>query len=417
MPKENRDVEAVLSKTSTGWRPNWSIIFGIAVILAAGAAWYWWAGSGTPSAAQYVTETVDRGDITVSVTATGSVEPTNRVEISSELSGTIRSVEFDFNDTIKAGDVLARLDTQTLEANQTRARANVTAAEAKIAEVQVTLDETRKAYERATQLAEKGLTSNQALLTAKSSFDRAAASMKSAEANLAIAMADLVLNEANLAKACICSPIDGVVLERNVEVGQIVAASFSAPVLFILAEDLAHMQLQVDIDEADIGLVDNGDQAMFTVEAYYNKSFPAVISELRYAPLTVNGVVTYKAILAIDNAELLLRPGMTATAEIIVAESHDVLQVPNAALRFTPPASSSETSDGGGLFGLSPPSASNSGNVNVADTEGRRTVWVLRGDTPQPVLVTTGATDGISTEIVDGDLISGDPVIVDIGAS
>lgn len=417
MPNANRDVEAVLSEASTGWRPNWPVIIGIAAILTAGTAWYWGTVSGTSSAAQYVTETVDRGDITVSVTATGSVEPTNQVEISSELSGTIRSVEFDFNDTIKAGDVLARLDTQTLEANQTRARANVTVAEARISEVQVTLDETKKAYERATQLAEKGLTSNQALLTAKSSFNRTTASMKSAEANLAVAKADLVLNEANLAKACICSPIDGIVLERNVEVGQIVAASFSAPVLFTLAEDLAHMQLQVDIDEADIGLVDDGDQAMFTVEAYYNKSFPAVISELRYAPLTVNGVVTYKAILAIDNAELLLRPGMTATAEITVAESRNVLRVPNAALRFTPPASSSETPDSGGLLGLSSPGASNSGNVSTAGAEGQRTVWVLREDTPRPVLVTTGATDGISTEIIAGDLTSGDPVIVDIGAS
>lgn len=398
MQSRANDIETVLSRGRPQYRWVWLSFVFAAIFLTLAGLWYWRTGPGAMNETQYVTNDLDRGDIVVMVTATGSVEPTNKVEISSELSGTVRSVSFDFNDTVKTGDALACLDTDTLQANLARARANVSVAEARIVEVQVTLDETQKTYERATLLEEKGLSSNQAWLAAKATFDRTAASLSSAEANLAIANADLKLSEATLAKACLYSPIDGIVLERNVEVGQIVAASFSAPVLFTLAQDLSRMQLQVDIDEADIGRVNAGDAAVFTVEAYQNTTFPAAISELRYAPLTVNGVVTYKAILAIDNTKLLLRPGMTATADIIVSETRDVLRVPNAALRFTPPPS------------LAPPTSPSEQPI----AEGKRTIWVLRNDLARPIPVTTGMTDGTYTEIVAGDLEEGDSVIVDI---
>ena len=315
------------------------------------------------------------------------------MQISTELSGTVRSVNFDFNDIVKAGDVLAQLDTATLEANLTRARANVDAAEARVAESQATLEETDQAYERSLQLADKGVASDQVLLSAKSNFSRATAALQSAAANVAIAKADLALNEANLTKACICSPIDGIILDRNVEVGQILAASFSAPTLFTLAEDLARMQLQVDIDEADIGLVSEGDRASFTVEAFQDKTFPAEIAELRFAPLTVNGVVTYKAILAVDNTDLFLRPGMTATAAINVAEAADVLRVPNAALRFTPTTTP----------------------TLPTEPAGQKTVWILRNDQAVPITIQPGNSDGSYTVILGGDLAAGDQVIVDAG--
>jgi len=395
MQTKATEIKAVLNDARPGRNWTWPIIIALVVVLAVVGLWFWRSGSTTAGVSQYITGAIDRGDIVVTVTATGSVEPTNTVEISTELSGTVRSVAFDFNDNVKKGDVLARLDTETLEANLTRARANVALAEAKMADARVTLAETRQAYERSLQLDEKGITSSQTLIGVKSNFDRATAGMQSAEANLGIAKADLALNEANLAKACICSPIDGIVLDRNVEVGQIVAASFSAPTLFTLAEDLAHMQLQVDIDEADIGRVSDGDEANFTVEAYQGKSFPAVIAELRFAPLTVNGVVTYKAILAVDNSALLLRPGMTATASIIVSESDDVLRVPNAALRFTPP----------------------SPTLDVPVAEGEKIVWILRNGEAVPIAVSIGASDGSYTEITSDALAPGDRVIVDIGAS
>lgn len=393
MPTRTTEIEAILNEAKPRRNWIWPTVIVAGLALAAVGLWLWWPGAGAERAPQYLTQTIDRGDVTVTVTATGSVEPTNTVQISTELSGTVRSVNFDFNDLVKAGDVLAQLDTATLEANLTRARANVDAAEARLAESQATLEETDQAYERSLQLADKGVASDQVLLSAKSNFSRATAALQSAAANVAIAKADLALNEANLAKACICSPIDGIILDRNVEVGQILAASFSAPTLFTLAEDLARMQLQVDIDEADIGLVSEGDKASFTVEAFQDKTFPAEIAELRFAPLTVNGVVTYKAILAVDNTDLLLRPGMTATATIVVAKTTDVLRVPNAALRFTPTS-------------LTTPSA---------ETAGQKTVWVLRNDQAEPVSIQPGSSDGSFTVVVGGDLEIGDQVIVDAG--
>lgn len=391
MSTKTTEIEAILGKAKPRRNWKWPIIIVTGLLLAAGGLWIWWPGASSERAAQYATEAIDRGDVTVTVTATGSVEPTNTVEISTELSGTVRSVAFDFNDVVKAGDVLAQLDTETLEANLTRARANVAAAEARLAEIEVTLEETHQAYERSLQLADKGVASDQVLLSSKSNFDRATATLQSAAANVAIAKADLALNETNLTKACICAPIDGIILDRNVEVGQILAASFSAPTLFTLAEDLSRMQLQVDIDEADIGRVSEGDQASFTVEAFQDKTFPAKIAELRFAPLTVNGVVTYKAILAVDNTDLLLRPGMTATATIVVAQSLDVLRIPNAALRFTPAAP------------LSLP----------AEMATQKLVWVLRNNQPEPVAIIPGNSDGTFTAIDPDTLNVGDRVIVD----
>lgn len=393
MPTKTAEIESILRQAKPQHRWVWPTVIVVGLAAVAGGAWIWWQGAVGESAPSYVTQVIDSGDVTVTVTATGSVEPTNTVQISTELSGTVRSVNFDFNDIVKSGDVLAQLDTATLEANLTRARANVDAAQARVAEARATLDETDQAYERSLQLADKGVASDQVLLSAKSNFARATAALQSAAANVAIAQADLALNEANLTKACICAPIDGIILDRNVEVGQILAASFSVPTLFTLAEDLSRMQLQVDIDEADIGLVSEGDRASFTVEAFQNMSFPAEIAELRFAPLTVNGVVTYKAILAVDNSDLLLRPGMTATASIIVAESAGVLRVPNAALRFTPDTP------------ITPP----------LEPAGQRTVWVLRGDQAVPVLMQPGSSDGSFTVVLDGELGIGDRVIVDAG--
>ena len=414
MPPSKSNIESIVKSAETGSpRRRW-LIWGLGLIIAAAGLWYWWSAAAQQSLPVYVTHPVERTDIVVLVTATGTVEPTDEVEISSELSGTVRSVEADFNDEVSKGQILARLDTDKLEANVELSQASLTATQARLAEATATLNETKDSYDRAVLLEQKKVTTLEGLLKAKAAYDRAKAALKSAEADIRVAEANLKINQANLEKACICSSIDGVVLDRNVEVGQIVASSLQAPVLFTLAADLTKMELQVDIDEADIGKVKVGDSAIFTVEAYQGRSFPASISELRYAPETVDGVVTYEAILSIDNSDMLLRPGMTATADITVAEIKDTLVIPNAALRFAPPVEV-EQSGGTGLLGV----LFKGGRPGPAATapqssnDGGRQIWVLKDGQAVSVDIVTGETDGSSTEIVQGELSEGDLVITD----
>ena len=400
-------------------KSRWRYLWLLAIVLAGAAWWYWQTDNSNQQANQYLTEKSRVSDLVVTVTATGTVEPTNKVEISSELSGTIRTVDVDDNDIVSRDQVLAHLDTSKLEATVEHSRATLTARQARVAEMDATVTEMREAYDRASTLAERGISSREQYLAAKAAFERAKAALNSAKADIRVAEADLKVDETNLDKACICSPIDGIVLQRNVEVGQIVASSLQAPVLFTIAEDLRKMEIRVDIDEADIGKVDVGNKATFTVEAYQDRSFPAVISELRFMPETVEGVVTYKAILSIDNQDMLLRPGMTATAEITVAEIADALVVPNAALRFMPPSDEEAATTGGtGLLGMlfSRPPSSAPITANDADEKGRKTLWVLRDDAAFAVDVLPGLTDASVTEILEGDLGEGESVIVDLAA-
>lgn len=406
------DIESIVKTKGASPLRRWLVWLLLAVVVV--GIWYWWSASSQQALPVYTTEKLVRTDIVVQVTATGTVEPTNNVDISSELSGTIRSVEADFNDLVKKGQVLARLDTDKLEANVELSQASLTASQARLAEANATLDQRKAAYDRAVMLEERHVATQESLLSAKADYERAKAAVKSAEADIRVAEANLKISEANLEKACICSSIDGVVLDRNVEVGQIVASSLSAPVLFTLAADLTHMELQVAIDEADIGKVEIGNTAVFSVEAYQGKTFPAVISEVRFAPETVDGVVTYEAILSIENADMLLRPGMTATADITVAEIKDTLAVSNAALRFAPPEVVEE-SGGSGLLGMlikRPPS--NASTPVKASADGRRDIWILRNGQAVAVPVLPGSSDGSKTAITEGDVAEGDLVITDL---
>ncbi len=412
---DKTDIENIVasSRRNSRWR---TVIVGIAVLaLAGGGYWYWFMRTSPGEATRYTTAKAAIADVTVSVTATGTVEPTNKVEISSELSGTVRSVEVDYNDDVKVGQILARLDTDKLEATVELRRASLVAAQARVSEADATLGERRAALERMKTLTARGIGSQEQLLTAQAAFARAEAAVTSAKADVRVAQANLDVEEANLGKACICSPINGVVLDRAVDAGQIVASSLQAPVLFTIAEDLRKMELLVDIDEADIGKVSVGNKAEFTVEAFQNRPFPAKIAQVRYAPETVDGVVAYKAVLAIDNADLLLRPGMTATAEIVVAEVTGALTVPNAALRYEPPARTDETQDNAptGLLGMlfSRPPSAKPVTSNEATANGTRTLWLDKGTEVVGVQVRTGATDGKKTVILEGDIKSGDEVI------
>lgn len=414
MPQDKMDIDAIAAQRATRRSPaKWTVV--IAILLAAGFGGWWYLSRTDDKAVAYRTAPAATTTLTVTVTATGTVEPTNLVEISSELSGTIRTVEVDFNAKVAKGQVLARLDTQKLEAAVEHSRAMLSAKTALLGQAQTNLDEARRNFDRIGALSKRGVASEQDYLTATSAFARANAAFKVAQADIRVATADLEVNEATLIKACICSPIDGVVLKRSVDVGQTVAASLQAPILFTIAEDLRVMELRVDIDEADIGKVKIGDAAEFGVEAYQERLFPAKIADVRYAPETVDGVVTYKAILAVDNADLLLRPGMTATATITVSRLDDVLAVPNAALRFSP-REDVAASSGGGLLGLifRPPSTPKKQVTSEADPT-LRTLWKLVSGKPEAVQVKVGQTDGTATHIVSGELKPGDPVIVEEG--
>jgi HlyD family secretion protein len=383
------------------------VVFALALMVASAA--YLWAGRST-EAINYVTAPAETGDLTVEVSATGTLQPLIQVDISSELSGVVRSVAVNENQQVRKGDVLAALDTTRLAAQVERAEASAKAAQAKVTEAQTTLKEAAQALVRASQLSTRGMVADQTLDTAKATNDRAQSALESAEANLAIAAADLKLQQADLDKSTIYAPIDGVVLTRSVDPGQTVASSLQAPVLFIIAADLKQMELKAAIDEADIGSVHPGQKARFTVDAFPERRFDADIRDIAYASVTTEGVVTYNARLDVDNEEILLRPGMTATVSVITREVKDALLVPNAAFRYRPPAP--EASSGWSLDRLFMPRMRRPSGQRPrrAEADGSRTLYVLRDSEPAEVRVKTGSTDGESTEILSG-LKAGDLVI------
>jgi len=413
------DIEAVLGLRADGqpyrWRHGRKALIVAALVVAAAALTVYWQASGSPDRVAYVVEPVTREDLTVVATATGSVQPTNKVEVSSELSGTIRKVHVDYNSVVRVGQELAELDTDKLEATVASSRARLAAARARVEDALATLREKKLDYERQRELTDQKIGSEQDLEAAAAAHARADASLASARADVGVAEADLRLNETNLGKACICSPINGVVLSRNVDPGQTVASSLQAPVLFTLAEDLKQMEIQVDVDEADVGKVAEGQIGTFTVDAYPDRRFDARIRELRFGSEVVQGVVTYKAVLSTENPDLVLRPGMTATAEMIVDQVNDALTVSNAALRFSPPATAPEP-EGSFLKKLLPGMPQFRSPSRPEDTGPDRTVWVLRNGVPEALAVTVGASDGRRTQIVGGDLAPGQEVIVDVAA-
>jgi len=395
-------------------RSGWLYVVAAVVIAAAGLG-YWQFGGAT-AVVSYVAVPAKTGDITVEVSATGTLQPLIQVDISSELSGVVRSVAVDENQIVKKGDVLAELDTTRLAAQIDGAKASVKSAEAKVMEANTTRTETEQAFTRAEQLLKRGMTSQQTLDTAIAARDRAVANVAMAEANLAISEAQLKQQDADLVKSTIYAPIDGIVLTRSVNPGQTVASSMQAPVLFVLAANLENMELKAAIDEADIGGVKAGQAARFTVDAFPERSFDAEIRDISFASVTTEGVVTYNARLNVDNSELLLRPGMTATVSVVTREAKGVLTVPAAAFRFSPAATAERRA-----FSLrdifmprmGPPR--NQTQRKPADA-GMRTLYVLKDGAPQAVEVKTGATDGEVFEIVSG-LSAGDQVITGIAAA
>ncbi|HUV77465.1 MAG TPA: efflux RND transporter periplasmic adaptor subunit [Desulfobacterales bacterium] len=379
-----------------------------------------WKGTKKSNSMQYQTQKVQRGDLTVTVTATGALEPTNQVDVGSELSGIIKTVEVDYNDRVKVGQILARLDTDKLKAKVLQSKAALESVRAKVLEVQATVKESGDQLARLKQvweLSNNMVPSQQDLDAAQAVLHRAKATEATARAQVSQAQATLEADETDLAKTVIHSPINGIVLTRNVEPGQTVAASFQAPVLFTLAEDLTQMELHVDVDEADVGQVTAGQAATFSVDAHPGRTFPARITQVRYGSQTVNGVVTYKTVLNVDNSDLSLRPGMTATADITTKKVENAILVPNAALRFTPPIKEKEApSNGSSLLNMLLPRRHRSPSKQLKDSAANnklQDVWTLRDGKLLAIAVGIGATDGRMTEVTSGDIDPGMPLAVD----
>lgn len=402
-------------------RPRARLLLGLgatAVLALAALAWGLQVG-GSAQEIRFKTQVLTRGDLAVRVTATGTLEPVNQVEVGTEVSGTIETVLVDYNDRVRKGEVLARLDTSQLEARFRQSQAALNLARARVQDAEATITETGNKLRRTQDLVAKRLSSPEELDVAQATAARAEAALAVARAQVDQAQAELDAERRLLGKAVIHSPIDGLVLKRQVEPGQTVAASLQTPVLFTIAENLAQMELHVDVDEADVGRVAVGQDAEFTVDAYPDRPFHARIKQVRFAPKTVEGVVTYETLLSVDNADLLLRPGMTATAEILVTELEDALLVPNAALRFSPPKTSAgaeQARPGGGLVAMllprRPPDPKHQAESG-RPKGGKQRLWVLRDGQPEAVQVVTGVTDGVLTQILEGPLGPGTEVIVD----
>jgi len=378
-----------------------------------------WALSSGADKLEYTTRPVSRGNITVTVSATGTLAPTNQVDIGSELSGTVETVAVDFNDHVRAGQVLARLDTSKIRAQVLQAKAALASARAKVLQTRATIAEDTKQLARLKEFRKltnaKGV-SQQDLDAAEAALQRAQADYAAAQAAVSQAQATLDACETDLSKTVIRSPINGIVLTRSVEPGQTVAASLQAPVLFTLAENLSKMDLNVDVDEADVGKVREGQAATFTVDAYPDKTFNAKITQVRYGSKTVEGVVTYQTVLSVDNSGLLLRPGMTATAEIAVQQRSDVVLIPNAALRFAPPAKEKPQQASGGIMSRLFPHPRRSTDRRPEASNGpnhRQRVWTLTEGRLTPIAVVTGATDGAMTELIKGDVAEGTALVIE----
>jgi len=291
---------------------------------------------GRGEATQFTTGAIDRGDVVEVVGATGALEAVTTVQIGSQVSGTIQSLTADFNSTVKKGQVIARLDPSILDARLGQARANLLAAKANVERARSTVEDMRQKHERAKELAAQRLLPVTELETAKANHDGAVAQVKANEAAQSQAQANVDQADLDLSHTIIATPIDGVVISRNVDVGQTVAASFQAPVLFVIANDLAQMRVNASVDEADVGRVRESQEVVFHVDAFPEREFKGTVEQVRLNPTTVSNVVSYNTIVAVDNHDLLLRPGMTATVSIVVRKAENALRLPASALRFRP---------------------------------------------------------------------------------
>jgi len=397
---------------------------------------------------KYKREAIDRGDIEAMVVTTGSLNPVIIVDVGSQVSGKIAELYADFNSEVKAGQVIAQLDQSLFLTRVKQNEANHESAKASLEKARVTLDNSQKKYDRALELFEKDLISFEEKEDSETQYFSAKADVQSAEAKLKQAKSQLDSSGVDLTYTVIKSPIDGIVISRNINVGQTVAASFQAPVLFQIANDLSKMQVECSVDEADIGKVKEDQSVSFTVDAFPEDTFTGKVSQVRFSPEVIQNVVTYTTIVEVDNPEMKLRPGMTATVSVVVGEAKNVLRVPSAALRFNPSLSPEEMREiwenlrkemmarGGGSTpagesddrrssqmhsGQRPPSGGQfTGRMGSGMHGGQRKppsrVWIEENGKLKPIFLRIGVTDNSYTQIIRGNLKEGQEVITGKGS-
>lgn len=434
------DVAAAVGRDPAAKRKRWirrSIALLVVLALAGGGYGYWVTRPKPTLAAQYQTQKAEKGSLHVVVTATGTLEAKDLVDVGAEITGRVLEVNVQFNDQVKAGQVLAEIDPEKFEAQVLQARARLSAARASYSNAKTSALEAKRQLDRTRGLHKDGLASDADLETAQAAHNRAAASVKSASADVKVARASVQVADSDMARTIVKSPIDGIVLDRTVEPGQTVTSGLQTPVLFKLSSDLTKMRLVIDIDEADVGKVRAGQSASFAVDAFPSRKFASKVLAVKNVPTEGEAVVSYEAWLEVDNTERLLRPGMTATATIVVEERKNVLLVPNAALRFRPPDETaddkSNVSLGRALQGRGRRFGGKSRGKSSGRGQGKREgsnsssntrrgrgggppkkVYVLEGDTLKPLRVRVGVTDGTQTEVVKGELMEGAEVVVNM---
>lgn len=401
--------------------------FVLLALLIVGLLFFVLRGKNDKLAIRYETQKMGRGDIVARVTATGTLSALVTVQIGSQVSGRLIEINVDYNSPVKKGEVLAKIDPEIFKAQREQAKANLLAANSGLAKAQAQAADAERQFARAKGLLEQKMLAQAEYDTAESNKDVTRSQILAAEGAVAQARAALHQAEINLAYTTIVSPINGMVISRAVDVGQTVAASFQAPTLFTIAEDLTRMQVDTNVSEADVGKITTGMKATFTVDAYPGETFEGTVRQVRNAPITVSNVVTYDTVLDVANPKLFLRPGMTASVTFVYARKDGVLRVPNAALRFKPAADilaamkreMNGEKDANGPGGKGEGEISETAKAEAARLErekaklGERTLWLLRDKTPKSVAVKVGLTDGSTTELVEGALKEGDEVIVD----
>jgi HlyD family secretion protein len=398
------------------------ILFAVAPLLVAGGAGfaYWRLGENAKEI-PFVTVPVQRGSITQVVASTGTLQAVVTVQVGSQVSGTIEKLFANFNSKVKAGEAVAQLNQDKFKAAVDQARANLIAAQSNLAKGKVSVEDASRTLQRTRELRKRDLTAQSDLDAAQVAYDAAVAQLEVNKAQVAQAQAAVNQVSVDLNNTVIRSPVDGMVISRNVDVGQTVAASLQAPTLFTIANDLSKMEVHSNVDEADVGNVWEGQEVTFTVDAFPARRFRGKVYQVRHAPVNVQGVVTYNAVARIDNKEFLLKPGMTANVQFLVSRQEDVLTIPNMAMRFKPPDQKDEAEDilRQERSRVAKPvgtrrtsrAAGAGGGAGGARGNRRATVYLLKDNRAQPVEVQLGITDGSRTEVRSG-LNENDPLII-----
>jgi HlyD family secretion protein len=398
----------------------------VAILVLAGTGYGFWRWGNSPNESPYVTMPVQRGNISQVVSSTGTLQAVVTVLVGSQVSGTIDKLFADFNSKVTKDQIIAQLNQDKFKAAVDQARANLLAAQANVTKAKASMEDAQRTLDRNKELKKRDLIAQSEFDTSQAAYDSAAAQYEVNKAQVNQAQAALNQSSVDFNNTVIRSPVDGIVISRSVDVGQTVAASLQAPILFTIANDLAKMEVHTNVDEADVGNVVEGQEVTFTVDAFPARRFRGRVHQVRNAPTVVQNVVTYDAVVRIDNKDLLLKPGMTANVQFLVSRKEDVLTIPNMAIRFKPPDQKNEAQEllrqeqsrAAPTVGARRTSRSPGGGSGGGGRGGRRIIiYVLSAGKAEPVEVQLGITDGSKTEVGDGEIKEKDAVIIGMTSS